>query len=362
MDFDFSPDQYALRDEARRFLAEQCPTSHVRGFTDDTGAWSKDLWKRMADLGWMALPFPEQHGGLGQSPLDLVLLVEELGRAIAPVPFLSSVAFAGQAILRHGSDEQRARLLPSIAAGDRVACLAIADDADTFDEARVTCRAEPAGEGWRLSGEKRYVLDAPAADLFIVAARAGDEVRWFAVDEPAAVHPKRAYDRTRTMGSVVLDGTPAEALAVPGLQPALRVATGLLCAEMVGTAGRILEITVEYAGQRQQFGRPIGSFQAIKHKCAEMATELEAARAAAYYACWASASDAPDAEVAASIAKSYISDAFGHLGGEGVQIHGGIAFTWEHDMHLYLRRLKTAQVLLGDASYHRERIAQLAGL
>jgi len=362
MDFDFSPDQYALRDEARRFLTEQCPISVVRGVIDDPAAWSQDLWKRMADLGWMGMPFAEQHGGLGQSWLDLVLLLEELGRALAPVPFLSSIAWAGQVIDRHGSDEQRARLLPGLAAGDRVAVLALADASDGFGEDGVSVRAERDGDAWRITGTKRFVLDAATADVFVVAARADDDVAWFVVEEPTSVEIKTAFDKTRSLGDVVLDNVVAERLEVPGLQPGLRSATAALCAEMVGTAERILEITVGYANQREQFGRPIGSFQAIKHKAAEMKTELEAARAAAYYACWAAATDAPDAELAASVAKSYCSDAFAHLGGEGVQIHGGIAFTWEHDMHLFLRRIKAAEVLLGDASYHRDRIATLAEL
>jgi len=362
MDFDFSPEQYELRDEARRFLERQCPTTHVREFIDDTAGWSRDLWKQMADLGWMALPFPESYGGLGQGFLDLVLLLEELGRAVAPVPFLSSIAHAGQTILLQGSDEQRARWLPAIASGDRIATLAIAEHNGTFDEAGVSARAARDGDAWRITGEKRYVLDAAAADLFVVAARAEHGVAWFLVEEPSEVVPLRAFDRTRTMGTVRLDGTIAEPLATPGLEPGLRTAVAAVCAETVGVASKVLDMTVAYTKEREQFGRPIGSFQAIKHRCAEMMTELESARAAATYACWAVATDAEDAEIAPSIAKAYASDALAHLGAEGVQVHGGIAFTWEHDMHLYLRRIKSAQVLLGDAAYHRERIARLVGL
>jgi alkylation response protein AidB-like acyl-CoA dehydrogenase len=362
MDFDFSDEQYSLRDEARRFLERQSPMTHVREFIDEPAGWSRDLWKQMADLGWMALPFAEEFGGLGQSFLDCTLLLGELGRALAPVPFLSSVGFAGQTILRHGSDSQRREWLPKIASGERVAALAITEESRNFDPNSVEARAQQADGSWKISGTKQLVLDAPAADLFVVAARDESGPRWFLVEEPSKTTAHVSYDRTRPMGSVEFDSVAAEPLEKPGLDEGVRFAVAALCAEMIGVAQKVLDMSVEYSKERVQFGRPIGSFQAIKHKCAEMATELEAARAAAFYACWAVASDAEDADLAVSIAKSYCSDALAHLGGEGVQIHGGIAFTWEHDMHLYLRRLKTAQVLLGDASYHRERIAKLVGL
>jgi alkylation response protein AidB-like acyl-CoA dehydrogenase len=358
MDFDFSPEQYTLRDEARRFLDQQCPTSHVREFIDDPAGWSRSLWKQMAELGWTGLPFSEDVGGLGLGFLDLVLLLGELGRAVAPVPFLSSVAQAGQVIARHGSADQRARWLPGIASGERVATLAVAESAGSYGEAGI----EASYAGGRLSGDKRYVLDAPIADLFVVAARSGDGVGWFVVDEGANVTTQRSYDLTRPIGAVTLEGCAAEPLEIAGLDPGLRSATAALTAEMVGTASKIMDLTVEYANDRQQFGRPIGSFQAIKHKCAEMLTDLESSRSAAFYACWAAATDAEDADLAVAVAKSYCSDALARLGGEGVQVHGGIAFTWEHDMHLYLKRIKTAESLFGDAAEHRERIARLAGL
>ncbi|TML75325.1 MAG: acyl-CoA dehydrogenase, partial [Actinobacteria bacterium] len=185
---------------------------------------------------------------------------------------------------------------------------------------------------------------------------------WFVVEEGARVTPQTTYDPTRSAGSVAFDDAVAEPLEAPYLFPGLQFATAAVCAEMIGAAEKVLDMTVEYSKQREQFGRPIGSFQAIKHKCAEMATELEASRAAAYYACWAVATGAEDAALSTHIAKSYCSDQLAHLAGEGVQGHGGIAFTWEHDMHLYLKRIKTAQVFLGDGPYHRERIARIVGL
>src|SRR5438067_4507241 len=335
---------------------------YVREFLDDPSGWSRDLWKQMADLGWPALAFPEQYGGLGQGFLDLVLLLGELGRALAPVPFLSSVAICGQIILAHGSEEQRARYIPGIASGDRIAALAVAEQPHGFGGGTIDMKATESGGGWRVSGEKRYVLDAPAADLFVVAACTGDQNRWFIVDEGARVTPQTTYDPTRPVGSVTFEDAHAEPLEVPLLHPGLQFATAALCAEMIGTSQRILDMTVEYSKQREQFGRPIGSFQAIKHKCAEMATELEAARSAAFYSCWAVATGAEDAALSTHIAKSYCSDQLAHLAGEGVQAHGGIAFTWEHDMHLYLKRVKTQQVLLGDGAFHRELIARIVGL
>jgi alkylation response protein AidB-like acyl-CoA dehydrogenase len=350
VDFDFSPDQYTLRDEARRFLEQQCPTSHVREFIDDPTGWSRDLWKRMADLGWMALAFPESAGGLGQSFLDLVLLLGELGRVVAPVPFLSSIAQAGQVIARHGSAEQQAKWLPGIASGERIATIAL--DQSSLSGAGIEA------SGGKLSGFHSYVVDAPAADLFVVAA--GD--RWYVVDEGANVTPKRSFDLTRTMGSVSFDGAAGDPLEIEGLQPGVDIAVAAACAEMVGTASKVLDLTVQYSKEREQFGRPIGSFQAIKHRCAEMLADLEPSRAAAYYAGWAVATDSDDAELAVSVAKSFGSEALARVAAEGVQVHGGIAFTWEHDMHLYQKRIKSMEALFGDEYFHRERIAKLVGL
>jgi acyl-CoA dehydrogenase len=364
MDFDFSPEQYSLRDEARRFLEQQCPTSHVREFIDDPAGWSRDLWKQMADLGWMALPFPEEYGGLGQSFLDLVLLLGELGRAVAPVPYLPSVVWAGQTILHHGSDEQKRRWLPGIASGDRVAALALAEPGTSMDGSGVETRAERAADGsWRLNGVKPLVVGAPAADCFVVAAQDGEGLRWFLAGDGAQVTPRQAFDLTRPLGSVTFEGAPAEPLERPGLEPAWRICVASVCAEMVGVAQKVLDLTVEYTKAREQFGRPIGSFQAIKHRCAEMLTEIEAARAATSYACWAVATDAEDVDVWASIAKSYCAEGLGSfVAGEGIQVHGGIAFTWEHDMHLYTRRLKSLEALFGDAAFHRERLCRMVGL
>ena len=358
MDFDFSAEQYSLRDEARRFLSERCTPAQVREVVDVPGAWSRDLWKQMADLGWMALPFDESYGGLGQSYLDLVLLLGELGAVLAPVPFLSSVACAGMAIARTGNDDQRARWLPGIASGDRIATLAYTDD-DGMNS--VAMQATRDGDGWRLDGVKRSVYDAPAADLFVVAAKAGDDERLFVVEDGFEITPQLGYDLTRAIGEVRFDGARAEPLDGKPYD-AYRTMVTSACAEMVGVAQRVVDMTVQYSKERVQFGRPIGSFQAIKHRCAEMAMHLEASKAATYYACWAVDTGAEDKQLAVSTAKSYASDACGWIAGEGIQVHGGIAYTWEHDMHLYARRIKSLEAFAADSHWHREQIATIVGL
>jgi alkylation response protein AidB-like acyl-CoA dehydrogenase len=303
----------------------------------------------------MALPFPEEYGGLGQGFLDLVLLLQELGAVLAPVPFLSSVVLSGYPILRHGTEEQKARWLPDIASGDRVAAAvlpAFEHDIDT-----ISIRAE----GDRLTGKRSQVLDAPAADFLVVAAKTGDGDRWFVVEEGFEVRPQQSYDRTRTLGNVSFDGVQGIPLEVP-IQHKFRYFVAGVCAEMVGVAERILDFTVQYTKEREQFGRPIGGFQAVKHKCAEMALDLEASRSATLYAAWAVATDTEDSDAAVSIAKSSCGDWLGHLAGEALQVHGGIGYTWEHDMHLYLRRMKSLEAFCGDAPYHRERVARLVEL
>jgi len=358
MDLDFSEAQYELAAEARRFLEKQCTPAHVREHIDDPAAWSRALWKQMADLGWMGLPFAEEHGGLGMGFLDIVLLLGELGRSLAPVPYFSSVAQAGTAIDRAGSDAQRARWLPGIASGDRIGAFAYADEHGFSD---VSMEAARDGDIWRLSGIKRVVLDAPAADLFVVAANADGAERLFVVEDGFEVTPRAGFDLTRPVGDVAFDGARAEPL--DGAPAAVyRLIVAGTCAEMIGVAGAVLDMTVAYSKDRVQFGRPIGSFQAIKHHCAQMATLLDASTAATAYGCLAADADSEDAQIAVSAAKSYASDACGEIAAIGIQVHGGIAYTWEHDMHLYARRIKTLQAYAADAHWHREVIAQLADL
>jgi hypothetical protein len=356
MDFDLSEDQRLLATEARRFLEAQCPPSHVREFIEEPGGWSRGLWKQMADLGWLGMALPEEHGGVGLGLIELGLLAEELGRALAPVPFLSSAGLCAMAIDRCGSDEQRARLLPRIASGERVFALAWADEPEGFALDGVSMEAS----GGRIVGTKEPVLDAPAADTFLVAAREAGATHLYVVEDGFEVTPTAGYDLTRTLGRVRFD---AATERLPGdAERAWRIAVALTCAEMVGVAQRAVDLSVSYAKEREQFGRPIGSFQAIKHKLAEMHTEVDAARAAALYAIWAADTDAADTGMAVSVAKSFASDACGHAAGEAIQVHGGIGYTWEHDIHLYTRRTKSLQAFMGDAHQHRERIATMLDL
>jgi len=356
MDFDFTDEQLELQREARRFLEQQCPTTHVREFIEDPSGWSRALWKQMAHLGWMGMPFGEDVGGVGMGFMELALLLGELGRAIAPVPFLSSVGICGMAIARDGSGEQRRRWLPAIASGEAIMALAWADAPEGFGLEAVTM-----GGGSRLSGTKRVVLDAPAADAFLVAARDGEATRLYVVDEGFEIRAQQGYDLTRAVGEVTFQDAPAEPL--PGdAARAWRHAVASTCAEMIGVAQAAVDISVQYAKEREQFGRPIGGFQAIKHKLAEMHTEVDASRAAVMYACWAVDTDALEADTAVSVAKSFASDACARAAGDAIQVHGGIGYTWEHDTHLYTRRVKSLEAFMGDASYHRERLAQLIGL
>ncbi len=376
MDFGFSEEQDMLRQTARAFLEENCPTTLVRQLMEDDKGYSPELWKKMAELGWLGLAFPEAYGGQGLGFVDLTVILEEMGAALLPSPFLSSVLLAGQTLLLGGSEEQKKTYLPQIADGSLIATLAMTEPSGRFDaEGIQEVKAVPEGDGFSLSGTKLFVLDAHIADVMVVAARtkeAGDKsfgISLFLVDRNApglSTTLLKTMDQTRKQCEVVFENVrlgPDRLVGLvdmgwPILQKVLNIATVALCAEMVGGAQRVLDMSVNYAKERVQFGRPIGSFQAIKHKCAEMMLQVESAKSAAYYAAWAVEEDVPEAPLAVSMAKAYCSDAYRNTAGEGIQVHGGIGFTWEHDMHLYFKRAKFAEFTFGDATYHRELVAQ----
>jgi alkylation response protein AidB-like acyl-CoA dehydrogenase len=376
MDFGFSDEQDMLRQTARAFLEEHCPTSFVRQMMEDERGYSPELWKEMAALGWLGLAFPEEYGGQGLGFVDLTVILEEMGAALLPSPFLSSVLLAGQTILIGGSEAQKKTYLPKIADGSLIATLAMSEPSGRFDAEGITAvKATPEGEGFSLSGTKLFVPDAHVAELMIVAARtkeAGDKsfgISLFLVDSKSpgvSTTLLKTMDQTRKQCEVVFDNVQVGRdrligmvdMGWPVLQKVLNLATVSLCAEMVGGAQRVLDLSVSYAKERVQFGRPIGSFQAIKHKCAEMMLQVESAKSAAYYAAWAVDEDVPEAPLAVSMAKAYCSDAYRNTAGEGIQVHGGIGFTWEHDMHLYFKRAKYSEFTFGDATYHRELVAQ----
>ncbi|HKW71407.1 MAG TPA: acyl-CoA dehydrogenase [Candidatus Dormibacteraeota bacterium] len=376
MDFAFSEEQEMLRRSARDFLAKECSPKVVRRLMESADGYDPALWKKIADLGWTALGIPEQYGGVG-SFLDLVVVLEEAGRALMPGPFFSTMGFAVPAILEAGTEAQKKEVLGAIASGEARATLAFTEPAGRWDANGVALNAKQQGGGWRLDGVKLFVPDAEVADYMVVAARSRGEgeagITLFLVKgrpHGMTVKPLETLDMTRRWGEVRFDGVQLGADTVMGepdkawqhLKRALEWSTAALCAEMIGGVQKVLETSTEYAKTRQQFGKPIGIYQAVSHKLADMLVLSESGRSATYYAAWAVDSDAPDRALASSMAKAYVSDAYRKVAGDGIQVHGGIGFTWEHDMHLYFKRAKSSEVTLGDATYHRELIAQALDL
>jgi len=355
MEFGLNESQQLLKDNARKFFAGECPMAEVRRIMETDTAYDAALWAKMVEQGYTGIIFPEEYGGVGLGIVEFILLMEEAGRALVPGPFFSTVALAGALIDAVADPEQKKRYLAPICAGEARSTVAILEATASWNSAGV----QIASANGKLTGEKLFVPDAMEADFIIVVARDGV----FAVDAKASginIQRMEALDLTRKLYSVRFSGTPAEKLAnAAGLARALDVAAAALVAEMVGGMQRTLDITVEYAKTRKQFGKPIGMFQAVQHHCADMYLETESARSAACYAAWALEENASDAAVAVSIAKMYASDAARTVGNRGIQVHGGMGFTWENDLHLYYRRAKASETAFGDSTYHRERIARL---
>lgn len=355
MEFGLSESQQLLRDNARKFFATECPMAEVRRLMETETAFDAVLWAKLAEQGYTGCIFSEEYGGVGLGKGELILLMEEAGRTLLPGPFFSTVALAGPVIDAVGSPEQKRKYLTSICAGEARSTVAIFEDAAGWDPARFQVVAV----NGKLSGEKRFVTDAAAANWIVIAASNGV----FLVDPKASgveIASMSGMDLTRKLYTMRMNYTPAEKLGdVAGLAGAMDIATAALAAEMAGGMQRTLEMTVEYAKTRKQFGKPIGSFQAVQHQCADMYLETESSRSAAYYAAWALEEKAPDAAVAVSIAKMYASDASRTVGNRGIQVQGGMGFTWENDVHLYYRRAKASETAFGDATFHRERIARL---
>jgi alkylation response protein AidB-like acyl-CoA dehydrogenase len=376
MDFAFSEEQEMLRGAARDFLAKECSSNVVRKLMDSPDAYDPALWKKMAGLGWTALGIPEAYGGVGTF-LDLIVVLEEAGRALMPGPFFATMGLAVPAIIEAGTDAQKKEVLGAIAEGSARATLALTEPSGRWDASGVTLAAKPASGGWRLDGIKLFVPDGASADYIVVAARTRGEgedgISLFLVKgkpKGMTVRQLKTLDMTRRWNEVRFDGVELDATAMmgaphqawPALKRALEWATAALCAEMMGGAQKVLETSTEYAKTRHQFGKPIGIYQAVSHKLADMLVLSESGRSATYYAAWAVDADAPDRSLASSMAKAYVSDAYRKVAGDGIQVHGGIGFTWEHDMHLYFKRAKASEVTLGDATYHRELVAQALDL
>jgi alkylation response protein AidB-like acyl-CoA dehydrogenase len=366
MDFSFSSDQQLLKNSARAFLDEHVKPATVRLLWDDPRGESDTLWKEIAQLGWLGLSLPEAHGGSGLGMVETALLLEEMGRAAYPGPYWPTV-LAATAIELAGGEAQKKRWLPAVATGDARATIAFLDtELDWHPDAAQT-RAEKTGKGWTLSGRKRFVPWAHVADVLLVPAQAPDGLTLFLVDPGAAglaLEPVPVMDLATRLVDVTLDRTPVASDALLGgpgqagplLAALLRRGAVGAAAEMLGAARRCLDMAVGYAKVREQFGQPIGSFQAIRHKCAEMLLEAENSHSAVYYAAWALDAKAEDAELAASVAKAYVGDASRKVCGEAIQVHGGIGFTWEYDLHLYFKRAKALESMYGDGDYHREAI------
>ncbi|MEZ5550537.1 MAG: acyl-CoA dehydrogenase family protein [Pseudomonadales bacterium] len=367
--YSFTEEQEQFRDAVRRFLVRHSPTAEVRRLMDTETGFDPEVWMRMcSDLGLSAIAIPEAHGGAGFSLVELGIVMEESGRTLLCAPYFSSAVLATRAILHAGSAADRDRLLPGLAAGTRRGTLACSETDRGPAPGSLQMRAE--GADHRLNGTKTFVVDGLSADFFVVVARRGDALGLYTVDADApgvSRHLLTTMDSTRKLAEVHFDNVPALPLgdagsdSTPALSATLDDAAIALAHEMVGGAQVLLESAVAYAGRRVQFGRTIGSFQAIKHKCADMLLDVESARSAAYYAAEASAAGDPETPALACLAKAAAADAYVRAAIDTIQIHGGLGFTWENDTHLWFKRAKSSEVLLGTPDYHRELMLQRWG-
>ncbi len=371
MNFAFSEEQEQLRASVRKFLEDKSPESEVRRLMETDEGYDPAVWTQMGQqLGLQGLAIPEEFGGSGYGFIELVVVLEEMGRSLLCAPYFSSVVMAANLLLNSGDDAAKKELLPGIASGDTIATVAYVEESGIWDESGVTATATKSGDGYTISGTKSFVLDGHTANLLLVAARTAAGVSIFAVDGNASGVTRtllQTLDTTRKQAKVVFADAPARLIGVEGkgwdaLGKTLDQAVVALAAEQVGGSQFCMDMAVQYAKDRVQFGRPIGSFQAIKHKCADMLLEVESAKSAAYYAGWAAAEDNDELPTVACLAKSYCSEAYFHAAAENIQIHGGIGFTWEHPAHLYYKRAKTSELIFGDPTYHRELLCRRLGI
>jgi alkylation response protein AidB-like acyl-CoA dehydrogenase len=371
VNFAFSEEQEELRRITRQFLESKSPETEVRRLMETTEGYDPAVWSQMAnELGLQSLVIPEEYGGQGFTYVELTVVLEEMGRALLAAPFYSTVVLATNAVLHSGDEAAKKEILPGIASGETIATLALTEPNGKWDLSGVEATATKSGDAWTIDGTKMFVLDGHVADVIIVAARTGAGLSLFKVDGDAAGltrTPLATMDQTRKQAKLEFSGVPATLIGTDGgaeevLGRVLDLAVVALAAEQVGGAQKVLDMSVEYAKDRVQFGRPIGSFQAIKHKCADMLLEVESAKSAAYYAAWCAAELNDELPEVACLAKAYCSEAYFHSAAENIQIHGGIGFTWEHPAHLYFKRAKSSELLFGDPTYHRELLAQRLGI
>lgn len=377
MDVSLNKVQIDIAKEARRFLDKECPTDYARDMFEDERGFTDEIWSKMTEMDWMRVRIPEPYGGMGMDLIDLTMVLEEMGRAVVPGPFFSTVLLAAEAVMEAGSDSQKERYLPGISAGEIRGTLALHEPDGGADLGYIQMEARADGDGFVLDGTKLFVPDAHVADFLACAARteAGNDpaqgITLFLVDLSAdgvSVSLLPAMDSTRKLCTVELKEVWVSPEGVLGelhkgwapLSRVLQRAQVGLCAECVGGAQRAMEIATEYAKIRIQFDQPIGAFQAIKHRCAQMYVEVESSRSILYWAAWAQDhGDSKEAALAASVAKAYCSEAFTHVSTGAIQVLGGTGFAWENNIHLYLKRAKANEVALGDPTYHREKVVQL---
>jgi len=375
MDFRFSEEQQELGAIARSFLEEASGPEQIRSAMESELGYDPEVWTQIGtELGWACVHIPEEYGGLGLGYVDLVVLLEASGEHVLCSPFFATVALGANTILCCGSDEQKAASLPAIAEGNQTATLAFAEASGIWDADGVETTATPDGDAFVLNGKKAWVVDGHSADVLLVVARAPgttgeDGLSVFTVPGDAEGVSRKALttmDQTRRLAEVELSDVRVEdeaslgktGSAWPGLRRTLDLAAIALAAEQVGGAQRCLDSSVTYAGEREQFSRPIGSFQSIKHKCADMMVAVETARSALYYAACIVDDPSDDLSANASLAKAWCSEAYFKCAGDAIQIHGGVGFTWEYDQHLHFKRARASESWLGDPSFHRERIAR----
>jgi len=371
LDFGFSEEQEMLRDAAKRFLADNCPTKFVRQMMADPTGHDKAFWKKIVELGWPGLLIPEEFGGQGGTFLDMTVVVEEAGKALLPGPFFTAALIGVPLALEGGSDAQKKEILPRMAKGEFIGTLALAEASGRFDAEGVQMKATKSGADYTLTGEKFFVPDAHVADGIAVAARtsgSGEKgITIFLVPKGAkgvTITQLKTVDMTRRLCHVKFDNVKADGIlgkvdeGWPILSRVLNIATAGLATEMVGTAQKALDMSVDYAKTRVQFGKPIGSFQAVKHKCVDMMVAVENARSLVYYASWTVDTGNDEQKTAVPMAKAYASDMAKNVTSEAIQVHGGIGFTWEHDMHLYHRRALAGEANLGNGPVHRETVAR----
>lgn len=370
MDFELNETQKLFQRSARELFVQECPPTLVREMIEKNEPYSDVIWNKLVEQGWTGLTFSEDDGGLGLSMVELAIAFEEMGRALVPGAFLSTVALAGSLIEKACSSEYRTRRLQAICDGGLKATVALLEKSASWDIDSVKLAATPVSGGFKLSGTKLFVSDASVADYIITAARAQTGLVLAFVNREAegvTIKPMPAVDATRLLYAVEFndvavnaeDVVSDSATARASLEYALDVATLGIAAEMVGGMQLLLEASVEYAKTRKQFGKPIGQFQAVQHHCANMLLMTESARSAVYYAAWLMGNDLQAAPVAVSMAKTYASDSYREVGNLAIQVHGGVGFTWDENIHFYYKRAKASELMFGDPTYHRERIAKL---